>query len=72
MLSFIKWLATILLVTGTIINNLGIYPLGATIMAVAGLLWLLAAFIMRDRPLLVCNATLSFLGLISLLIGISK
>ena len=72
MLSFIKWTATILLVTGTIINNLGVYPLGAIVMAVAGFLWLIASLLMRDRALIVTNASLSSIGLISLVIGLVK
>ena len=67
----IKWSATVCLCAGTVVNNLGIYPTGAVIMAVAGLGWLWAAVRMRDRPLIVTNAVLSLLGLGSLLLGLA-
>lgn len=70
-LSTIKWSATTVLVSGTIINNLHIYPLGAIIMSVGGLLWLTAAYYMRDRPLIVTNIMLSIVGIGALIIGVT-
>jgi len=70
MLNPIKYCATFLLITGTIINNLGIYPHGAITLATGGLLWLWAAVLMRDAPLIITNLALSILGGIALIIGI--
>lgn len=68
----LKWTATGTLVVGTVINNLGVYPLGAVTMSVAGVLWLIASIRMRDRPLIVTNACLSVLGIASLVIGVLR
>ena len=70
MLSVIKWTATALLVIGTVINNLGIYPMGAITMSAAGALWLVASVMMRDKALITTNASLFFIGNASLLIGL--
>ena len=70
MLSAIKWTATALLVLGTVINNLGIYPWGAITMSAAGALWLVASIMMRDKALITTNASLFLIGNVSLLIGV--
>lgn len=70
MLNPIKYSATILLILGTIINNLGLYPHGAITLATGGLLWLWAAVLMRDPPLIITNLALTILGGIALIIGI--
>ena len=68
----IKLLATAVLVTGTVINNLHIYPLGAIIMSMGGVLWLIAACYMRDKPLIVTNVALCILGISALTIGVYR
>jgi hypothetical protein len=70
MLNPIKYGATFLLITGTIINNLGHYPHGAITLATGGLLWLWAAVLMRDAPLIRTRPALGRLGGIALIIGI--
>jgi hypothetical protein len=59
----LKWLGTIVLIIGTAVNGLNFYPLGVLILATGGLLWLTAAVLVKDRPLIVTNLVMSLTGL---------
>jgi hypothetical protein len=59
----LKWLGTIVLIIGTAVNGLNFYPLGVLILATGGLLWLTAAVLLKDRPLIVTNLVMSLTGL---------
>jgi len=59
----VKWLGTIVLIIGTAVNGLNFYPLGVLILATGGLLWLTAAVLVKDRPLIVTNLVMSLTGL---------
>ena len=59
----LKWSGTWVLIAGTAVNGLNIYPLGVIMLALGGLLWLTAAVIVKDRPLIVTNLVMSLTGL---------
>lgn len=59
----LKWLGTWVLIAGTAVNGLNIYPLGVLMLALGGLLWLAAAVILKDRPLIVTNLVMTVTGL---------
>jgi hypothetical protein len=59
----IKWLGTTVLIIGTGVNGLNIYPLGAMILTVGGWIWLTAAIRARDWPLIITNLIMSMTGM---------
>ena len=60
--TLLKWLATATLIVGTGINAFGIYPLGAIILALGGLIWLAVSCMWREPSLIVTNAVLFLVG----------
>ena len=58
----LKWTATTVLIVGTGINAFGIYPLGAIILALGGLIWLAVSCMWREPSLIVTNAVLFLVG----------
>ena len=60
--TLLKWLATATLIVGTGINAFGIYPLGAIILALGGLIWLAVSCMWREPSLIVTNAVLFLEG----------
>lgn len=67
MLKLLKWVGTVLLITGTVINSLGFYPLGPLVLSCGSFTWLSAAIIMRDTPLVVTNLILGVTGLMGVI-----
>ena len=60
--TLLKWLATAILIVGTGVNAFGIYPLGAIILALGGLIWLAVSCMWREPSLIVTNAVLFLVG----------
>ena len=60
--TFLKWTATSVLIVGTGINAFGIYPLGAIILALGGLIWLAVSCMWREPSLIVTNGVLFLVG----------
>ena len=62
-LTQIKWAGTYTLIAGTAVNGLNIYPLGVIMLALGGVIWLTAAIIQNDRPLIWTNLVMTLTGL---------
>jgi hypothetical protein len=62
-LEALKWTGTVLLIVGIYYSSRNVYPLGPTIQLVGGLVWLAAAFVMKDKPLITTNLVMSLVGL---------
>ena len=60
--TLLKWLATATLIVGTGINAFVIYPLGAIILALGGLIWLAVSCMWREPSLIVTNGVLFLVG----------
>ena len=60
--TFLKWTATTVLIIGTGVNAFGIYPLGAIILALGGLIWLAVSCMWREPSLIVTNGVLFLVG----------
>ena len=60
--TFLKWTATAVLIVGTGINAFGIYPLGAIILALGGLIWLAVSCMWSEPSLIVTNCVLFLVG----------
>jgi hypothetical protein len=65
--NYLKWVATATLITGTLVNALGFYPLGPIILLIGGLIWLVVSIIWKEPALIVNNAILSLAGALGLL-----
>jgi hypothetical protein len=64
--SILKWLGTAILIVGTAVNSLNIYPWGVVMLIIGGWLWLVVAIRIKDRPLIVTNLVMSMTALIGL------
>ena len=65
MLDAIKWTATITLIAGSYINAAG-YTAGPIVLIAGGVLWLIASFMMKDRPLIATNLMMTLAGSLGL------
>lgn len=63
MINTAKWIATAVLILGTAVNSVGIYPLGPLLLVLGGSIWLGVALKLKDRPLIVTNLVMSLVGL---------
>ena len=57
-IKLLKWIATGVLIVGTAVNSLGVYPLGALILILGSFLWLFVSIIWREAALIVTNTVL--------------
>lgn len=57
-----KWTATAVLILGTAVNGLGVYPLGPALLVLGGIIWLIVAIRVKDAPLIVTNLVMSLVG----------
>ena len=62
----VKWLATLVLIVGTLVNATGYYPIGPMILTVGGALWSIVAIAWREPALIVTNLVLVFAGAVGL------
>lgn len=60
--SVIKWSATVVLIVGSFVNSMQVYPQGPWLLVLGGVLWLVSALRMRDRALIVTNAVMVCAG----------
>ena len=66
--NILKWLATAILIVGTAVNSLGIYPLGPIILIVGGLVWLIVSCMWKEYSLIVVNAVMTLTAAVGLAI----
>ena len=64
----LKWIGTSILVIGTGVNSLGIYPLGPLLLGVGGLVWMTVGIMWKETSLIVTNLVLSLVTFIGLTI----
>lgn len=60
-LTVLKWVATLTLISGAITVALNIYPLSIWLNTLGGILWTIAGVLMKDKPLITVNATLTLI-----------
>jgi len=70
MVTTVKWIATAVIILGTAINGLGIWPEGAAILMMGGVLWFWVALKIHDWPLIVTNGVMVLVGTTAIMIGI--
>lgn len=68
MLNTLKWVATATLIVGFGMMSAG-NPDGWYLQIAGGILWLVAASWMKDKPLIATNATMTIVGIVGRLFG---
>ena len=58
----LKWIATVLLIVGTAVNNLGYQPMGPLILLAGGVVWLVVSIRWREPALIVTNTVMTLTG----------
>ena len=64
----LKWIGTSILIVGTGVHSLGIYPLGPLLLGVGGLVWMTVGIMWKETSLIVTNLVLSLVTFIGLTI----
>jgi len=65
--AILKWTATAILIIGTAVNGLGMYPEGPALLVLGGFIWLIVAVRIKDAPLIVTNLVMATVGLAAIL-----
>jgi hypothetical protein len=65
--SILKWTATAILIIGTAVNGLGMYPEGPALLVIGGFIWLIVAIRIKDAPLIVTNLVMATVGLAAII-----
>jgi hypothetical protein len=65
--AILKWTATAVLIVGTGVNGLGMYPEGPALLVLGGFIWLAVAVRIKDAPLIVTNLVMSVVGLAAII-----
>ncbi len=66
LLNVLKWTATVLLVPAGYMTQAG-YAHGPTLLYIAGLIWLVAALMMRDKALIATNVVMAVAGTVGII-----
>jgi len=70
--SILKWTATAILILGTAVNGLGMYPEGPALLVLGGFIWLIVAVRIKDAPLIVTNLVMATVGLAAIIYTLNK
>ena len=70
--SILKWTATAILIVGTAVNGLGMYPEGPALLVLGGFIWLAVAVRIKDAPLIVTNLVMATVGLAAIIYTLNK
>ena len=65
---YLKWIGTSILILGTGVNSLGIYPLGPILLGTGGLVWMTVGILWKENSLIVTNLILTLVTFIGLAI----
>jgi hypothetical protein len=63
----LKWVATGILIVGSLVNSLGYYPAGPIILGLGAIVWLIVSIMWKEMSLIITNlifAIITILGLI--------
>jgi len=70
--AILKWTATAILILGTAVNGLGMYPEGPALLVLGGFIWLIVAVRIKDAPLIVTNLVMATVGLAAIIYTLNK
>lgn len=66
---YLKWIATVILITGTAVNSLGFFPAGPIILALGGVVWLIVSIRWKEPALIATNGIMLATGVAGLCIS---
>jgi hypothetical protein len=64
----LKWVATGILIVGSLVNSLGYYPAGPIILGLGSIVWLIVSIIWKEMSLIVTNLIFAVITAIGLII----
>ena len=64
----LKWVATGILIVGSLVNSLGYYPAGPMILGLGALVWLIVSIMWKEMSLVVTNLIFAIVTAIGLII----
>jgi len=64
----LKWVATGILIVGSLVNSLGYYPAGPIILGLGALVWLIVSIMWKEMSLVVTNLIFAIVTAIGLII----
>ena len=60
--NILKWSATVVLIIGTAVNNLGYQPAGPLLLLAGGSIWLVVSIRWKEPALIATNAVMTLTG----------
>ena len=63
----LKWVATAILIIGSIVNSLGYYPAGPIVLILGSFIWLIVSFMWKESALIITNGALVIVSSVALL-----
>jgi hypothetical protein len=64
----LKWVATGILIVGSLVNSLGYYPAGPIILGLGSIVWLIVSIMWKEMSLIVTNLIFAVVTTIGLII----
>lgn len=64
----LKWIATGILIVGSLVNSLGYYPAGPMILGLGAIVWLIVSIMWKEMSLVVTNLIFAIVTAIGLII----
>jgi hypothetical protein len=64
----LKWVATGILIVGSLVNSLGYYPAGPMILGLGAIVWLIVSIMWKEMSLVVTNLIFAIVTAIGLII----
>ena len=64
----LKWIATGILIIGSLVNSLGYYPAGPMILGLGAIVWLIVSIMWKEMSLIVTNLIFAVITAIGLII----
>jgi len=68
--TYLKWVATVVLIVGTGLNSFNIYPAGAIALSLGGFMWLIVSIIWKEPAMIVTNTVILVVGVAGLVIAL--
>ena len=65
----LKWIATAILIVGSLVNSLGYYPVGPILLGIGSMFWLIVSIMWKEYSLIVTNGVLIIVNATGLIIA---
>lgn len=65
----LNWFATLILIVGSFVNSMGIFPLGTIVILAGGFVWLIVSILWKEPALIATSTAMIFAGCAGLAIS---